>query len=109
MRKVAFILNPISGRGRKKEILGYIEVMLKKYPGWEGNFYTTQGVGDASSAARKFAEEGYDVVVAIGGDGTVNEVAKGVVGTSCRLAIRLFVIFAYIFCRQFHAHFTALD
>mgnify|MGYP003291030338 CR=1 FL=1 len=87
MRKVAFILNPISGRGRKKEILGYIEVMLKKYPGWEGNFYTTKGVGDASSAARKFAEEGYDVVVAIGGDGTVNEVAKGVVGTSCRLAI----------------------
>ena len=61
MRKVAFILNPISGRGRKKEILGYIEVMLKKYPGWEGNFYTTKGVGDASSAARKFAEEGYDV------------------------------------------------
>ena len=87
MRKVAFILNPISGRGRKKEILGYIEVVLKKYPGWEGNFYTTKGVGDASSAARKFAEDGYDVVVAIGGDGTVNEVAKGVVGTSCRLAI----------------------
>lgn len=87
MRKVAFILNPISGRGEKKEILECIDGMLGKYPDCDASFYTTKGVGDATVAASNFAAEGYDTVVAIGGDGTVNEVAKGLVGTACRLAI----------------------
>ena len=87
MRKIAFILNPISGRGEKKEILECINGMLVKYPDCNTVFYTTKGVGDASVAAKDFAMQGYDTVVAIGGDGTVNEVAKGLVGTSCKLAI----------------------
>ena len=87
MGKVAFILNPISGRGEKKEILECIHGKLEKYPDWDAVFYTTKCIGDASAAAGDFAASGYDTVVAIGGDGTVNEVAKGLVGTSCRLAI----------------------
>ena len=87
MVKIAFILNPISGRGEKKEILDCIHGMLKKYPDWDAEFYTTKGAGDACVAARDFAAKGFGTVVAIGGDGTVNEVAKGLVGTQCRLAI----------------------
>ena len=87
MRKIAFILNPISGIGDKKEILECIHRMLEKYPDWDAVFYTTKCVGDACAAAGNFAAGGYDIVVAVGGDGTVNEVAKGLVGTSCKLAI----------------------
>ena len=61
--------------------------MLEKYPDWDAVFHTTRCVGDAFTAAVGFAAGGYDTVVAVGGDGTVNEVAKGLVGTSCRLAI----------------------
>ena len=87
MRKVAFILNPISGRGEKKAIMECIHGVLEKYPDWDAVFYTTKCVGDACTAACNFAAGGYDIVVAVGGDGTVNEVAKGLVGTSSRLAI----------------------
>jgi diacylglycerol kinase family enzyme len=42
----------------------------------------TQAQGHATELCREAAEAGYDVVVAFGGDGTVNEVANGLVGTS---------------------------
>ena len=61
--------------------------MLEKYPDCDAVFHTTRCAGDACNAASDFAAKGYDTVVAIGGDGTVNEVAKGLVGTACKLAI----------------------
>ena len=39
MKKVAFILNPISGTGRKSEILKYIEKVAALHPEYETEFY----------------------------------------------------------------------
>lgn len=45
----------------------------------------TQAQGHATELCREAADAGYDVVVAFGGDGTVNEVANGLVGTDTPL------------------------
>ncbi len=87
MRKIAFILNPISGAGYKQEIVSYIKRIHLKYPDSEFRFHETGGVGDANMAAEGFVAAGYDTVVAIGGDGTVNEVAKALVGSGVKLGI----------------------
>ncbi len=47
----------------------------------------TQRSGHASELCREAAREGYDVVVAFGGDGTVNEVANGLAGSSTPMAV----------------------
>lgn len=87
MKRIAFILNPISGTRKKQVIIDYINKILGFHPECESSFYRTKCVGDACVAARDFASKGYDVVVAIGGDGTVNEVAEGLINTSSKLAI----------------------
>ncbi len=50
------------------------------------DIYQTSGHQDAITAARKAAEEGFNIVVAAGGDGTVNEVLNGIVGSGAALA-----------------------
>lgn len=87
MKNIAFILNPISGTGRKKVILDYIEKVLRFYPEYNAEFYRTKCVGDACSAAKEYVRKNFDIVVAIGGDGTVNEVAEGLINSKVKLAI----------------------
>lgn len=85
MRLLA-IVNPISGRTSKarvrESILGNIDTT--KY---EVAIEMTQRPGHATELAAKAVAEGVEVVVAVGGDGTVNEVAKALVGTSTALGI----------------------
>lgn len=72
-----FIINPISGKGKKAKIA---QLLLAK--GYKVAF--TEYAGHAEVLAREATE---DVVVAVGGDGTVNEVARGIVGTEKALGI----------------------
>jgi len=55
--------------------------------GWELSLEATAGPGDATRLAREAAAAGLDAVVASGGDGTVNEVANGLVGSAVALAV----------------------
>lgn len=72
-----FIVNPISGKGRKQRIIS----LLKK----EGyKVVCTEYAGHAEKLARETSAK---VVVAVGGDGTVNEVARGLTGTGKTLGI----------------------
>ncbi len=87
MKKVAFILNPISGTKRKNAIIKYIKGVLEQKDGYSAEFYTTRAVRDAYRAAKEFVGNGFDIVVAIGGDGTINEVAEGLIGSGTKLGI----------------------
>lgn len=87
MKKVAFILNPVSGTRHKSAILEYVNGALSRNGGYEAEFYRTTSVGDACRAAREFVGKKFDIVVAIGGDGTVNEVAEGLINSNVKLGI----------------------
>lgn len=47
----------------------------------------TRAPGHATELARQAAADGYDFVIAVGGDGTVNEIAQGLIGTNTAMAI----------------------
>lgn len=75
--RTLYIINPISGKGKKQRIARMLEAKGCKIA-------FTEYAGHAELLAREATE---DVVVAVGGDGTVNEVARGIVGTDKILGI----------------------
>lgn len=85
-KKIRFIINPISGNGKKKGLPALIAKTLDKDKFDYTISYTEYG-GHASKLAKEAVEEGIDIVVAVGGDGTVNEVARSLIDTTTALAI----------------------
>ncbi len=83
MKKILFIANPLSGGKDKKTILKDIDAAIDRQR-FAPSFVYTERPGHATSLARD-AEA--DIVVAVGGDGTVSEVAQGLVGTDKVLGI----------------------
>ncbi|MDQ0156845.1 diacylglycerol kinase [Robertmurraya andreesenii] len=76
MKRARIIYNPTSGREIFKKHLP--EVLQKlEMAGYEASCHATTEAGDATSAARIAVERKYDLVVAVGGDGTINEVVNG--------------------------------
>lgn len=74
-QKIAFIINPISGAGSKKglEYLIRENLDMGKY---SPRIFYTEYAGHATKLARKLRKKGLAKIVAVGGDGTVNEVAR---------------------------------
>ncbi|MDW7739478.1 MAG: diacylglycerol kinase family lipid kinase [Bacillota bacterium] len=85
MNSYKFIVNPIAGGGRARSLMPKIEEIFKK-SGVDFEIYYTKGPRDAIEAARTAAEKGFNIVVAAGGDGTVNEVLNGIAETDSILA-----------------------
>ena len=85
-KKAVFIINLISGTSDKAAIPGLIDQYLDKTQ-FEYEIAVTQYAGHASEIAAKAKDDGVDVVVAIGGDGTVNEVARAIVHSDTALGI----------------------
>ncbi|MFL6293547.1 MAG: diacylglycerol/lipid kinase family protein [Thermoanaerobaculia bacterium] len=85
MRSAALIYNPAAGRRRHEQILEAVLSALRQ-GGFEVEPVPTQGPGDATRLARDRAG-GMEVVFAFGGDGTVREVAAGLLGTETALGI----------------------
>ena len=80
MKNIAFIINPVSGsketQNAKRKLPKLIMQSLDSRQ-WLPNISFTEYAGHATEMAYQFARMGFDAVVAVGGDGTVNEVAKG--------------------------------
>ena len=85
-KKITFILNPISGTHSKDEIPAMIESTLDKER-FDTEIVFTEYAGHAAEIAKQQAEAKTDIVVAVGGDGTVNEVARSLVHTDTALGI----------------------
>src|SRR5262245_41015427 len=90
MTRAVVIINPLSGSGRRKQQVGQHTVLAQTILGQHGIDAvvreTTAG-GDARAFAREAVEAGSSLVVAWGGDGTINEVASVLVHTPVVLAI----------------------
>jgi len=83
-KRVHIVVNPASGQDRPflnifNNAFGPAEI------DWE--LKVTKAAGDARQYAQQAATDGIDLVVAYGGDGTVMEVASGLIGTQTPLAI----------------------
>ena len=81
MRHIKVILNPVAGRGyaarAETEIRGYLEHEELDY-----EISHTRGPWHAAEMAEQASRDGYDTVVAAGGDGTSNEVANGLLAAA---------------------------
>jgi len=86
MEKIAFIINPISGTNNKSNICQVIENELDR-DSYEPIFVFTEYSGHAKELAKKFAENGVKFVVAVGGDGTINEIAGALIHTESALGV----------------------
>jgi YegS/Rv2252/BmrU family lipid kinase len=88
-RTAVIIYNPRSGAHRRRdrvaEVAGYQALLGER--GIEAEPWPTTGPGTASALAGSAVEGGVDLVIANGGDGTLNEVLQGMVGQSTPLAI----------------------
>lgn len=79
--KIALIVNPVAGGGIALKNLEEIRGSLDNL----NEIIVTRRPGEATEIARKFSELDFDYVVAAGGDGTLNEVSQGLIGTDTAL------------------------
>src|SRR3989338_5413903 len=85
-RTICFIVNPISGIGRQKVIEKLIDEDLDRTL-FDYEIAYTKAAKHAIELSKDAASKNIDIVVAVGGDGSVNETAKGLVNTKTAMAI----------------------
>lgn len=85
-KKVAFIINPHSGTTDKNSLPETIRAELDNQQ-FESEFVFTEYRGHGSVLAKNFVAKNYDAVIAVGGDGTVNEIARELRHTNVALGI----------------------
>lgn len=76
MTKYKIIVNPIAGRGAGEKSIPLIKGLLQDY-GLDFDLVRTECPWHAAELAQQAVSDGYEVVVAVGGDGTANEVLNG--------------------------------
>lgn len=77
MKKARVIYNPTAGREAFKRDLPAVLEKLEQ-AGYETSTHATTGEGDASLASIHACEQKFDLIVAVGGDGTINEIINGI-------------------------------
>lgn len=86
VKRALLIVNPISGTRSKQGLPDTVNEVLNKY-GIDVRAQITKAAGDAFEMARKAVDEGWDMVISAGGDGTVNEIANALAFKNCVLGI----------------------
>lgn len=85
-QKILFIINPISGDIQKVNLPQLIEKNIDKQI-FESSIRYTERKGHAKYLAENAVKEGFKVVVAVGGDGSISEVAEALVHTDVKLGV----------------------
>jgi YegS/Rv2252/BmrU family lipid kinase len=83
---IRFIINPVSGPKTKVDVAARVKLHLD-HSRFDHEIVYTDYAGHAPILAKQAAEQGAAVVVAVGGDGTVNEVARGLLHTETALGV----------------------
>ena len=86
MDKLYFIVNPISGSGRGRRDFARVEALLRERGAAYEAVYS-EHPGHAVALARAAVEAGERCIIAVGGDGTVNEVASVLVNTGVVMGV----------------------
>jgi diacylglycerol kinase (ATP) len=73
-----FIINPIAGNGFGKTIVPRLEAMIKKH-NIEAELVLTERSGHAAELSEKYLNKGFRYIIGVGGDGTLNEIARPLV------------------------------
>src|SRR3546814_7641648 len=85
-QRILFVVNPISGgkkkKGVEKQVMADLDTTL-----FDATFAFTAYAGHANELAAQAVADHVDVVVAVGGDGTINEIAAALDGTDTVLGI----------------------
>ena len=85
-REAYIIINPVSGTSSKKYIPNWINAVFNDSK-INTTIFTTEYAGHGAEIAKEAVTKNIDYVVAVGGDGTVNEVARSLIGSQTALGI----------------------
>lgn len=85
-KQILVVINPISGTRNKKNIPALVTEVLDNSK-WDVTICFTERPGHATELAADAVKNGFYAVIAIGGDGTINEVAQALTGTDTALGI----------------------
>ena len=80
--RIRFIINPIAGTGKQKNIENYISKHLSDY-----EIVYTKKAGDASKISKDAVKKNIDIVIVVGGDGTINECLNSLINTNTALGV----------------------
>jgi YegS/Rv2252/BmrU family lipid kinase len=84
--KTLFIVNPFSGVGRHRMVAQLVAKVLDADV-FDYEVVYTEAAGHATKLSKAAVENGYQLIVAVGGDGTVNEVATPLIGSNVTLGL----------------------
>lgn len=85
-KSILFLINPKSGVQKKKNVLQIVEKFIDREI-FDFSVEYTQYAGHATELTKAAVERGVNVVVAVGGDGTVNEVGRALVHTDTAMGV----------------------
>ncbi|MBL7967532.1 MAG: diacylglycerol kinase family lipid kinase [Prolixibacteraceae bacterium] len=85
-QNIFLIINRFAGHGKGESVVDIVVPFLKKN-GCDVDYSFTQHPGHATDLAAKASKDGFGLVVAVGGDGTVNEVAAGLINSNTVMGI----------------------
>lgn len=89
MEKYLVVYNPTSGKEVGQQKLFQIAKKLLIDEDISMTFISTKKKGDAIKASRLGCSEGYDMIIACGGDGTINEVVNGIMQSQCKTKLAI--------------------
>src|SRR5689334_5244596 len=85
MTRALLITNPFAARADAKTVTAVLKILSRG--GWNVDLRTIEGPGDARRIAEESLDQGFEVMVSHGGDGTAMQVAAAIAGSGIALGV----------------------